>query len=59
MNLRTKWGKVHKERTLFQIVSFDNNNNETFNVFFLKQNIYTKSLKNICDEVHICNAACF
>ena len=52
-------GKVHKQRTLFQIVSFDNNYNETFSEFFLKQNIYTKSLKNICDEVHICNAAGF
>ena len=58
MNLRTKWGKVHKERTLFQIVSFDNYN-KTFSVFFFKKNIYTKSSKNICDEVHICNAAGF
>ena len=40
MNLRTKWGKVHKERTLFQIVSFDNNYNETFNVLFKTKHLF-------------------
>lgn len=35
-----KGSNVYKQRTLFQIVSFNDKNNKTLNIFFLKQKKY-------------------